>query len=220
MVQFKVLSTVSFIAIAMLAIPSSSAYDEDKGYKGIRAAGLSDHPFNHQSNQVNPSRDLQRNRRDRPDFETLTCIEPVDDVEVCDTREGEGLGLFVCRSVPSPTTGQDVDVAVCINPNRSIDGDVCGCCGIDCPDQCQCKCRMDSDDDEETNPGDDESDRPGRGGGRGRGRGPGRGGRRKKGRGIELVVDGETQCVNRVDAYGLLTGGGDVTCSTACRDED
>ena len=129
----------------------------------------------------------------------------------------------------TPTTGEEgeeVDVAVCINPDRSLEGDDCGCCGMDCPELCKCKRMMEMDDaeDEEGNPGDFESDSSIGGGGRGRGcghgRGRGHGGHGRKRRGVELVVDGNIPCVDRVSADGLLTGDGDVSCSTSCLEED
>ena len=105
MVHFKLFSAISIAAV--LSIQPSAARDNE-GYNGLRANSKDntfDTPFHETTRQLQPN----RRGRNPADFETITCVEPADDVEVCDSREGEGLGLFVCRSVTSPMTGEEVD---------------------------------------------------------------------------------------------------------------
>lgn len=54
-------------------------------------------------------------------------------------------GVFVCRTVYQRLTGNSTSYATCIDPEKSVDGDVCGCCEEDggvCPKPCECACDL------------------------------------------------------------------------------
>jgi len=111
----------------------------------------------------------------------------------CDTKQGAGTGLFVCRSYPSRRDPEvTIDRPRCILSNMSFaETDTCGCCGEDCPEQCPaetCTCTYT------------------------------RFGREKQG--IELNVEGEDEpvCVSRKAATRMLARDDtdEISCNTDC----
>jgi hypothetical protein len=150
-------------------------------------------------------------------FETITCSSYI----TCDLPHGDGEGIFVCRNITRPGIESAGTVSMCIDPDRSVDGDACGCCTDVCPELCQCHCFISNGDDVDatgTRLGGGRPGGRGRAGGAGRGPGGGRGGPPGRGHGVELQVGDEIQCVNRIEAEQLLTdlGRDDVSCSTSC----
>ena len=79
-------------------------------------------------------------------FLNTTCDSAGDQNYSCDLpkRRG-GEGFFVCRTRYHPLTGTENKFPVCIPSGRAMEGDECGCCGVDvsaCPQPCGCACAL------------------------------------------------------------------------------
>jgi hypothetical protein len=73
------------------------------------------------------------------DFTNITCSE-VD--PICTGPRGED-GTWVCRTLHHPVTTDAVSFSTCIDPERSVETDTCGCCNDECPEMCTCSCGYD-----------------------------------------------------------------------------
>jgi hypothetical protein len=73
------------------------------------------------------------------DLSNITCaeVEPV-----CTNPRGEE-GKWVCRTLHHPVTTEAVSFSSCIDPERSVETDTCGCCNDECPEMCACACGSD-----------------------------------------------------------------------------
>jgi hypothetical protein len=67
------------------------------------------------------------------DFTNITCSE-VD--PICTGPRGED-GTWVCRTLYHPVTTDAVSFSTCIDPERSVETDTCGCCNDECPEMCR-----------------------------------------------------------------------------------
>ena len=228
---FTAISTLTFLVAAHCPLPSS-ALDVNQGINGIRGGASATVSATASATEVTqvltqpnegrvenhlPPRDLQRFGRDR-EYQSITCNPEI----TCPIPRGAGGdGIFVCRTIGRPGSDSEASISLCINPERSIEGDMCGCCSTQCPDVCQCRCMLEDDEDEDNNDNDDDNDNEEeerRGGRGGQGRGRGRGGRHGGRRGIELEIDGELQCVHPVEAEAMLIDPdlSNVLCSESC----
>jgi hypothetical protein len=81
-------------------------------------------------------------------FLNMTCDEsPGDQDYACDLPREDEEGMFVCRTRYDTVTGEMNEFPMCIPPDRAMEGDECGCCGIDenaCPKPCGCTCELDA----------------------------------------------------------------------------
>jgi hypothetical protein len=71
-----------------------------------------------------------------PKFLRITCDASEEEHDPCVLPRGEQ-GLFVCREQsPSfhPRTDEPDTFPICIPSHKSLEGDVCGCCGGECPE--------------------------------------------------------------------------------------
>jgi hypothetical protein len=86
-------------------------------------------------NDVCPERGDQR--FPRPDALNITCEAP--ELITCDLpsrkdgEDEENEGLFVCRTMFNPNTGESEQQPLCVPSDRAWSTDECGCCGEDCP---------------------------------------------------------------------------------------
>ena len=80
-------------------------------------------------------------------FLNTTCDSAGDQNYSCDLprRRGGGEGIFVCRTRYHRITGIENKFPKCIPSGRAMEGDECGCCGVDdsvCPQPCGCVCAL------------------------------------------------------------------------------
>jgi hypothetical protein len=83
---------------------------------------------------------------DNLNFTSIACdAAQGDNVETCDHPKSDE-SLFVCRERTDPSTNEVNSISVCIPTDKSLDGDVCGCCdGQDCPTPCDaCPCVLEN----------------------------------------------------------------------------
>jgi hypothetical protein len=63
------------------------------------------------------------------------------DEPACAATPNGDLGVWVCRSLTNPFTGESQSLSVCADSNHTIVAvDKCGCCGGSCPQVCECTC--------------------------------------------------------------------------------
>jgi hypothetical protein len=68
---------------------------------------------------------------EKTEFTDITCI-----ADSCSLRNGDEDGVFVCRQMFHPITGETRERVMCIPSDRAWESDTCGCCGDnDCPEQ-------------------------------------------------------------------------------------
>lgn len=72
-------------------------------------------------------------------FQNISCSSEFS----CELGKGTLNGTFVCRTNHRNATKTNHSFPVCIQTNRSIATDTCGCCGGTCPVACnQCPCSL------------------------------------------------------------------------------
>jgi hypothetical protein len=63
------------------------------------------------------------------------------DEPACAANLNGDLGVWVCRNLANPFTGESQSLSVCADSNQTIETvDECGCCGGSCPQVCECQC--------------------------------------------------------------------------------
>jgi hypothetical protein len=72
-------------------------------------------------------------------FTTRNCSASAGIPECTFSREG-GTGSLVCRTLFNRFTGVKETSTECIDPEKSLPLDECGCCGGVCPQECPCAC--------------------------------------------------------------------------------
>jgi len=71
--------------------------------------------------------------------ESLCDLSDISGPECASNREGD-LGVWVQRVTYNPITGEANEPrTLCIDPERGLDTDICGC-GDNCPEACACTC--------------------------------------------------------------------------------
>jgi len=130
----SLLAMMAACSAPALAMSWSSSNDGVDG--SIRVAAdsktiareLNHHSFHHHVG--NPANDVIGNHPNhpwwdhcQPNVTSITCDASLD----CDLRNGQ-VGLFVCRSVTNPMTGQVHSHPVCTPKDKAWTTDVCGCC--------------------------------------------------------------------------------------------
>lgn len=79
------------------------------------------------------------------EFVGLPCKADRDD-SVCSFNSNGDIGVWVCRTIFSPFTGDPSVQSVCADPDKALSTDDCGCCnGICPPSPCSCSCDLNGD---------------------------------------------------------------------------
>ena len=68
----------------------------------------------------------------------------LEDDPVCPLNRNEDPGVWVCRSIIDPRSGEVTDTfSTCASPDFKKETDECGCCGDECRLPCTCPCELD-----------------------------------------------------------------------------